>query len=217
MSDPTVDPAEPPHPLLAIVESAAVGEFPAVDGGVTLVRPLRGGIEAIVCFTGHAVIATRFSHDEIDDLSPDGFGAATHPAIQMRMANGGTIGVTDVTLVASGLGGAPLVEPTHEWDDHPRVAYARGQRTDVVVYGDSSGFVTLGSGLAGRTEMSIEVAEDFHDTGHGRRLIHAARGLVAPDQHLFAGVSPGNARSLRSFLSQGFVPIGSEVIIIPNP
>jgi hypothetical protein len=30
---------------------------------------------------------------------------------------------------------------------------------------------------------------------------------------LFAAVAPGNARSLRSFLSRGFVPIGSEVLI----
>jgi hypothetical protein len=30
---------------------------------------------------------------------------------------------------------------------------------------------------------------------------------------VFAAVSPGNARSLRSFLAAGFVPIGGEVII----
>jgi hypothetical protein len=29
---------------------------------------------------------------------------------------------------------------------------------------------------------------------------------------VFAAVAPGNARSLRAFLAEGFVPLGSEVI-----
>jgi hypothetical protein len=32
---------------------------------------------------------------------------------------------------------------------------------------------------------------------------------------VFAAVAPGNARSLRAFLSEGFVPVGSEVIVQP--
>ena len=90
-------------------------------------------------------------------------------------------------------------------------AYARARRTDVVVHGDADGFVTLASGLAGRREMSVEVVPDRHDSGTGRRLIAEARALVPVGEWLFAAVSPGNARSLRAFLSQGFVPIGSEV------
>jgi hypothetical protein len=43
-----------------------------------------------------------------------------------------------------------------------------------------------------------------------------ALGLIPPEEHVFAAVSPGNARSLRALLSVGFVPIGSEVILRPG-
>ncbi len=180
-----------------------------------MVPPLAGGHEAIVCFTGHAVIASRLTIDDLGQPTPDGYGSALDPRIQLLMANNGTIGVNDVTLVASGIGGQPDVTRTNEWDEHPRVAHARVLRSDVVVYGHDSGFITIGEGLAGRNEMSIEVRETLHDSGAGRHLIHCARQLTPSGSNVFAAVSPGNARSLRAFLSQGFVPIGSEVIITP--
>jgi GNAT superfamily N-acetyltransferase len=207
------------HPLLELFERAAVGAFPEVDGGVTYTPALADGHEAIICFTGHSVIASRLGPADFADLRPDGFGGAMHPLVQLRMAAGGTIGVNDVTLVAPGLGSPHTgggFGPTSQWDDHERVAYARRVRREVRVFDDETGFVTIGYGLGGRTEMSIEVHADRHGRRHGRLLIHQARRLVAPDEYLFAAVSPGNARSLRAFLSQGFTPIGSEVIISPS-
>lgn len=177
--------------------------------------PLVGGHEAIVCFTGHAVIATRLTLDELGEPPPDGYGSALHPRIQLLMANGGVVGVNDVTLVSPGIGGRSELTTTEQWNDHPRVAHARALRSDVVVYGDDTGFITIGDGLAGRKEMSIDVIEGLHDSGAGRRLIHGARQMTPPGSHLFAAVSPGNARSLRAFLSQGFTPIASEVVITP--
>jgi hypothetical protein len=197
------------------LDQAARGAFPAVDGGVTMTPPLVDGHEAIVCFTGHAVIATRLTLDELGEPAPDGYGSAMHPRIQLLMAGNGVIGVNDVTLVSQGLGGGPSLTRTEQWNDHPRVAHARALRSDVAVYGDESGFITIGVGLAGRIEMSIEVPGHLHDSGTGRRLIHGARQMTRPGSHLFAAVAPGNARSLRAFLSQGFAPIASEVIITP--
>jgi GNAT superfamily N-acetyltransferase len=205
----------PKHPLFALFDHAARGVFPPVDGAVTITPPLVGGHEAIVCFTGHAVIATRLTLDELGEPAPDGYGSALHPRVQLLMANNGVVGVNDVTLVSEGLGGQPHLTRTEQWNDHPRVAHARALRSDVVVYGDESGFITIGDGLAGRNEMSIEVHEDLHGNGIGRRLIHGARQLTPLGSHLFAAVAPGNARSLRAFLSQGFSPIASEVIITP--
>lgn len=212
-----------PHPLLQFLDDAAMGVFPPVDGGVTHCPSLADGREAIVCFTGHAVIASRLSIEAFNEPKPDGFGGALHPGIQQLMAGRGLIGVNDVTLVARGLGAAehqqesgpsPL-SVTDRWDDHSRVRYARELRDNVTVYGDDSGFVTIGDGLAGRNEMSIEVRDDLHGSGTGRELIRGALQLVPADAPVFAAVSPGNARSLRAFLSQGFVPVGSEVIITP--
>jgi L-amino acid N-acyltransferase YncA len=47
----------------------------------------------------------------------------------------------------------------------------------------------------------------------GRDLIEQALAIIPRGEQMFAAVAPGNARSLRSFLSCGFVPIGSEVLI----
>ncbi len=51
--------------------------------------------------------ATRLTIDELGEPAPDGYGSALNPRLQLLMANGGTIGVNDVTLVARGIGGQP--------------------------------------------------------------------------------------------------------------
>jgi GNAT superfamily N-acetyltransferase len=135
------------------------------------------------------------------------------PAVLQRLAGAvGRIGVIDATLAAVGVGGGGLPEQSG-LDEHPRVQLARALRKDVRVYGDERGLVTLARGLAGRTELSIEVRADQQGHGHGRSLIRDALGLVPAGHLLFAAVSPGNARSLRAFLAVGFRPVGSEVII----
>jgi hypothetical protein len=93
------------------------------------------------------------------------------------------------------------------------VRYARDIRQNVDVYGDERGLITLARGLAGRRELSVEAAE--LNRGWGRALIAEGVGLVPKGELVFAAVSPGNARSLRTFLALGFVPIGSEVLIRP--
>jgi hypothetical protein len=95
------------------------------------------------------------------------------------------------------------------------VLHARELRAQVRVFGDDRGFVTLGVGHAGRTEMSVEVAADAAP-GTGRSLIAEALRLAPAGEPVFAAVSPGNARSLRAFLSVGFRVLGSEVWIRPG-
>lgn len=210
------------HPLLRSFHDAARGAYVEADGDVTYLPPLDDGREAVVAFTGHSVIASRLGAADLGDLDPDGFGGALAPAVLLRLAAGGTIGVNDVTMVAPGTGGADSGAPrvgalrrTDRWDDHPRVRHARTLRADVEVFGDEHGLVTLGRGLAGRLELSIEVDRQHHGSGLGRALIGDARSLVPAGLHVFAAVSPGNARSLRSFLAAGFTPIASEVIVDP--
>jgi hypothetical protein len=206
------------HPLLDALNAAALGSFPPVDGGVSYLPPLERGLEAIVSFTGHSYIASRRSADDLTDLAPDGFGSILHPSILLRMAGERgdiAVGVIDVTLVAPGVGGGRL-DGRSDLDDHPRVLHARSLRSDVEVFGDDTGLVTIARGLAGRREMSIELFDTSTSEGSGRRLIESALGLVGVGEPVFAGVSPGNARSLRAFLASGFTPIGSEVVIKPS-
>jgi hypothetical protein len=202
-----------PHPLLAYFHAAANASFPPVDGAVTIVPPLGNGWECSVAFTGHAVIATAKPLEDILARGADGFGGSMSPEVLRYLAGPtGFVGVIDAMLVARGTGRSALPRRT-DADDHPRVQYAREQRSNVEVYGDERGLVTLSNGLAGRREFSIETAE--HNRGWGRELIGEALGLVPEGEPVFAAVSPGNARSLRMFLSQGFLPIGSECVIRP--
>lgn len=205
----------PIHPLLAALNAAAEGHFPPADGTVTFVAPHRRGVEAIVAFTGHAYIMTELSPRELDHLHPDGFGRALDPAIQIRVARGGEIGVNDATLAWRRRSVEPgaVVELTSAHDDHPRVQHARSIRDEVRVYAGADGLVTLSKGLAGRPEMSVEVWSPGR--GRGRSLLRAAQALSRSDV-LFAAVAPGNARSLRAFLAEGFQPLASEVVIIPG-
>lgn len=203
------------HPLLALLTNAAEGRFPPVDGGVTVLPPLHGGWECSVAFTGHAVVATARSTDEVMAHRPDGYGASMSPDFLRWLAGpGGFTGVIDVMLVTRGRGRPALTVRT-DLDHHPRVQYARQYRSDVVVYGDERGLITIGAGLGGRRELSVEASS--HNQGYGTALIAEAVDLTPEGELLFAAVSPGNARSLRAFLSLGFVPVGSECLIRPSP
>ena len=86
------------------------------------------------------------------------------------------------------------------------------------VLGDEQGLVTLGTGLVGRLELSVELlATATPGTGAGRRLIEAGLGWVPAGAPVWAQVAPGNAASVRAFLHAGFVPIGAEVLLHPGP
>lgn len=210
------------HPLLELFLDAADGRFPPADGTVSVIPSWRSGLSAVVSFTAHTIIATD-TPEVLRDVRPDAYGAALHPGVLATLARyPARIGVVDATLAGRGRGGgsAELVVRT-DLDDHPRVVHARAIRDDVAVHGAPAGapdrgLVTLGTGLGGRREISIELFGD-QPPGTGRRLIDEALRLIPVEQPVFAAVAPGNARSLRAFLATGFAPIGSEVIIEHQP
>lgn len=194
------------HPLLAVLLAAADGEFPPADGAAVYLPPLPRGLAAVVSLTGRVYLATDHRLTGLD-----GFGSALAPEVLRHLAGPhGTVGVLDATLVRRGVGGGDLPVRT-DLAEHPRVRHALELREDVRVHGDERGLVTVAAGLAGRTELSVEA----FGPGEGRGLIRAALGLVPAGEPVFAAVAPGNARSLRAFLAEGFVPVGSEVIIQP--
>jgi hypothetical protein len=191
------------HPLLTVFHDLADRRFAAADGSVEVLPPVGPGVDAVFCATGRAYLCTA---SPLDGLGVDGFGGALQPRVLQALAGpAGEIGVIDVTLVRRGEGGESALSERHDLGHHPRVRHAQSLRHDVRVFGDERGVVTIGLGLAGRQELSIE------GIGCGRSLL--AEALRLTDGWLFAAVSPGNARSLRLFLSVGFAPIGSEVII----
>ncbi len=202
------------HPLAGVLTRAADGVFPPVDGLVEWFPPDHAGTCAVVCFTGHAYVLTNHDPAAVARFAPDGFGAALDPALLIELAGpGGRIDSTDVVLVRRGLGGGSDLATSDDLEHHARVRRSRGHRRSVRVLGDERGLVTIGSGLADRTEMSVELIAGEPGRGAGRALITAGLHHVAAGAPVFAQVAPGNAASLRAFLACGFVPIGSEVLI----
>ncbi len=206
------------HPLLTMMNAAAEGRFPPVDGLVEVVKRFEGAPqEYILELTGHAVVMTDLSQRKIDALRADGFGGAVHPDVLRALAGPrGHIGCHDALLVKRGTGDGVLAVRT-DLDDHSRVQHARTLRRDVVVYGDDDrGLVCLGRGIADRCEISVEVAATARNHGYARQLLAKAIAMVPAGEWCFAEVSPGNAASLRAFLAAGWTPIGAEVIVVPS-
>jgi len=201
------------HPLASVLRDAADGVFPPVDGVAELLPPDAADTRAVVSFTGHSYLLTDLPADALADLAPDGFGAATHPSVLLRIAEGGAVGSLDVVLVRAGAGGSTRLVERTDLEQHPRVERARHHRREVRVLGDERGFVTIGRGLVDRIEMSVELLDHAHGIGAGRELIADGLDAIDEDKLVFAQVAPGNAASLRAFLACGFRPIGSEVLI----
>jgi hypothetical protein len=203
------------HTLHETLVVAAHGRFPPVDGLVDVLAPMEADHHAVVEFTGHAVVLTHRRPDEVVARGADGFGGASQPDVLRWLAGPrGWIGSHDVVMVARGTGSGSLPEST-ELEDHPRVVRSRAHRRDVRVHADRTGVVTIGRGLVDRLEMSVEVFSGVRVNGSGRRLITEALGVVDAGELVWAQVAPGNAASLRAFLSCGFVPIGAETLLRP--
>ena len=99
--------------------------------------------------------------------------------------------------------------------DHPRVRRALRYRSDVRTWrtSDGAGLLTLGRGVAGRLEVSLEVEPGAQGKGLGTALAAAAPALVS--EPLWAQVAPADVASLRAFLAAGYRPVGAEVLFGP--
>lgn len=207
------------HPLARLLVSAAEGRFPPVDGAWRRVPPWRPGLEAVVAFTGHAVLALDPSTPDalLEDLGVDGLGGAHDPRLVSALAGPhGWIDSLDVVLARRGTGTAtrvPRLVPRPDLADHPRARFAARVRDDVVVLGhpppDRTAVATLSRGLAGLRELSFELEADRRGGGAGAALVADALTVVPAEELVVAAVSPGNAASLRALLATGFVPLGS--------
>lgn len=211
------------HPVARLLRDAAAGRHLSADGAWTRVRPWRDGVEAVLAFTGHAVLAVG---DDVDDtvlagLAPDGFGGAHHPRVLLALAGeDGWVDSLDVVLHARGTGGGTDLVPRPDLADHPRARHARDVRDDVRVLGrpggGSSSLVTLARGLGGLTEVSIELDPRERGSGLGTALFAAARAAAPDGEDVLASVAPGNTASLRAALRAGFVPLGSVQLLRPS-
>ena len=212
------------HPLRRMLLEAAAGRFPPPDGETDVLPPPPGRSDAVVGFTAHHVVAGSVGAEEIlAHLAPGDIGAPMDVRFLAWLGErlGSAPGMVDAVLAADAmegdLGHPDLVEVTRV--SHPRIDRAGRYRTDLRTFEDErrGAVLTLGRGLAGRLEVSVEVAPAHRDAGLGRHLAEAARTVAPSDEQLFAQITPGNAASLRAFLAAGYRPIGSEVLFLRGP
>lgn len=213
------------HPLAELLHAAAAGRFPPSDGSVRLAPAPPGLAGAVVAFTGLSVVAADVPQDAVRVrlASRDPFGGPTEAGFLVWL--GERLGVPpdglDLVLVHPGrdgqaAAGLRLRRREDLWE-HPRVRTAlRQRRAGLTVYAEEHGrgLATLGRGLVGRLELSVEVEPEHRGNGLGAAMVAAALALAPPGEPVFAQVNPGNASSVRAFLRAGFHPVGAEVLFV---
>ncbi|MEY9994388.1 GNAT superfamily N-acetyltransferase [Streptomyces sp. V4I8] len=204
--------------LRDILEAAARGVFPPADGRTTVVPQPSDRNAGVLSFTAHSVVFTDedpgWVYDTLRDLDCDALAATMNPRFLAAFMErtGRTAETVDAVLVGSPLPGDPPLALTEIEDaGHPRIVYARRRRDDVRAWAAEGGVLVMGRGVAGRLEVSVEVAEDERHRGLGRLLVTAARHLVT--EPLWAQIAPGNARSVRAFQAAGYRPVGAELLL----
>jgi hypothetical protein len=206
------------RPLAEILEEAAHGRFPPADGAVLITGPPPGPCRAVVAFTGSHVIASEAPEAEVRArLDPADLGAPTSVGFLQWLGTriGRRPGSLDLVLAAPSTGDDPTAVPVED-PGHPRVVRALRYRTGVAVYRDGPGTIITGLGLAGRFEVSIDLEREQRGRGRGAALARTARRLAPAGTPVFAQTAPGNAASVRAFLSAGFRPIGAEILYPPG-
>ncbi len=204
--------------LRDILDAAAAGVLPPADGGTTVVPQPSPRDAGVLSFTAHSVVFTDEDPDWVYDtlraIPCDPLCATMNARFLTALMDrtGREQETIDALLVAGPLPGRPELALTElTGPDHSRVAYARARRDEVRAWGVDGGVLVLGRGVAGRLEVSVEVAEGARQRGLGRALVTAARRLAG--EPLWAQVAPGNARSVRAFQAAGYLPVGAEALL----
>ena len=212
--------------ILELLHAAARGSFPPEDGRTQVVPAVAGADVAVLSFTAHHVVAADLPAAEVlGRIDERDLKGPLAPGVLAWLAErtGLYAGSLDIVLAwrpgRAGPSGGVDVERVErvERPDHPRVVRARRWREELEVWGEAGGrgIVLIGRGVAGRLELSVEVAPDERDRGLARRLVSAALVAAAPSEPVFAQVAAANAASLRALQPAGFVAVGAEVLYGP--
>jgi hypothetical protein len=207
------------EPLAKLITAAADGRFPEADGGWRRAPLWRPGLEAIISFTGHAVLAVApdIPDRRLVSLGVDGFGGAHDPRLITALAGpDGWMDCLDMLTVGRGTGHAsepPRLVDRPDLATHPRAAFAATIRDQArpMGYSDRSrgALAVISRGIAGLTELSFELEPQRRGRGGGTELVRDALSVIPAGQLVVAAVAPGNAASVRALLAAGFVPLGS--------
>lgn len=208
--------------LARIIAEVQAGRPPAADGTVTVVPQPTPAYAAVLAFTARTFVVADVDPGWVATVLPEGdLSAPLGPPFLtvLSACTGRRVGNIDLVCLADTLDVSEMpaipggLRETGD-NDHDRVRRARRYRDDVRVWCAAGGVLTLGRGLAGRLEVSLEVDPAHRGRGLGRALALAARSLARPEMHVWAQIAPGNAASVRAFLASGYRPVGAETLLV---
>lgn len=209
--------------LADLMRSVADGAVPAVDGELTVLTPPDERSVGVLAFAGHHVVSVDLAEDWVRNWLPyDDVSAPLQAPFLgvLAAATNRTPDNLDLVLAARATGrpnGMELTELDEFAEPLPTLlARALAQRIGVRAWRCPGGLLTVGRGVAGRWEVSVEVEPALRGFGLGRGLFAAARGLLPVGEQVWAQVAPGNAASVRAVLAAGFQPVGAEVLLHPG-
>ncbi len=214
------------HPLARLLRDIAAGRFRDTDEGWTRVSPWAPHLQAIVTFTGHAVLAVSYDVPDIDlaELGVDGVGGAHHPSVVTALAGAnGWIDQLQILLLGVGTGcdGHQSLVSRSDLAKRPFVDQVRRTCQNLQVLGSRDHLdrdvVVLSRGVAGLRQVSVELSPEQLRRGQAAVVIDQARSCVPEHELVVACVPPGNAVALRAALASGFCPVGSIQLFSTRP
>jgi hypothetical protein len=208
--------------LAAVFTHIERGVFPPADGRVRVIQQPTIRDAAVLAFSAHILIAADVDPGWALSLLPPGdLSAPLNPPFlsQLCARTCRTTNAIEMLMYGTRRTGDPPL-PLEEITDstHPLVKRAHRFRSAVRTWGTNGGLVILGRGLAGRWEMAVEVDLEFRYRKLGRLLAASAMHLLPPGgAGVWCQVSPGHGASVRAMLAAGYVPVGSEALLLAEP
>jgi hypothetical protein len=203
--------------LTELLSDVAAGRYPPPDGSVTILPQPSGRDAGVIAFTAHSVVFVDLDPAWVRGQLPPGdlSGPLLPQFLQaISAATGRRVNSTDLLCVAAPRPGPPAIMLTQAMTSgHPRIARALRHRDSVRIWETPGAVVSIGRGVAGRWEVTLEVEPGYRGKGLGRELAVAARHVVPEGTPLWAQIAPGNAASVRAFLAAGFRPVGAEALL----
>lgn len=156
------------HPLARLLRDIAAGRFRDTDGGWTRVSPWAPHLQAIVTFTGHAILAVSYDVPDIGlaKLGVDGVGGAHHPSVVTALAGAnGWIDQLQILLLGIGTGcdGHQSLVSRSDLAKRPFVDHVLRTCQNLQVMGSRDHLdrdvVVLSRGVAGLRQVSVDCTQ----------------------------------------------------------